>query len=42
MDTTCHIEGGVSLVSYTNIKSWLARIEKFPDYIAMDKSPIVS
>jgi len=33
-------EGGVSLISYSNITSWLARIEKLPGFIAMNKTPI--
>ncbi|VAW96146.1 Glutathione S-transferase, unnamed subgroup [hydrothermal vent metagenome] len=33
-------EGDVSLAAYPNIKTWLARVESLPRFIAMDKSPV--
>ena len=33
-------EGGVSLDSYPNIRSWLSRIEALPNFVGMAASPI--
>lgn len=33
-------EGGVDLGSYANVRDWLSRIEKLPEYVGMLSSPI--
>ena len=40
---TAHVpEGGIPLAPYAAIRSWLARVEALPGFVAMRKSPIAA